>query len=264
MVQWLSASILYLFMTHRIGRIQYRSIFKFFQRLTRQNTPETYPFDLKYEESCAKLVLVSLDCAEGISYSQLRCLQIRHLQHLVTTIQQASPLRRINHQPINIRTSSILPIEQPPNRNRIRPLLKIQQQRRAQNNTLMRIPLIQRRNLFRPVIHNHTRDTTQLPRTPVDTVRRTGRLIAKAHVICILVVERYPLRFALSLDSRKTDFAVVSVDASDNHAVAAKVGFLFEGIARGRCILAVICCSRNRRDFSCFDVQIVDIVPFQT
>ena len=125
----------------------------------------------------------------------------------------------------------------------------------------MRIPLVQRLDLVRLAIDYDARDASQLPRS-IDAIGRAPRLVAKPHIIRVLVVERHPLWFAGAVDAREGDFAVVAVDARDDDAVAGERGFLLEGIA-GRCrVFAVVGFPFDGGDFAGFDVEVVDIVPF--
>jgi hypothetical protein len=85
-------------------------------------------------------------------------------------IHSASPsplLRRINHERGYVQTLSTT---------------------HRQNNTLMRIPLKQRLDLFGIPIDDHARNASQLPR-PADAFRRAAQSASEAHVIRVLIVE---------------------------------------------------------------------------
>lgn len=137
-------------------------------------------------------------------------------------------LWRIHDNFFNIRALDIKPIPQATNRNRIlQAFVQLQQQGRAQYDTLMRIPLKHRLYILLVAIHNHTSDTSQLP-SATDSIRRSTGLVAKAHVIRVLVVEGNPLRFARALNAREGHGAVDTVNSGEEYAGVTEGGFLFE------------------------------------
>ena len=142
------------------------------------------------------------------------------------------------------------------------PLLQIQHERRAQNNPFMRIPLVQRLQLLRLVVHNDARDAAKLPRS-VDTIGCATGLVAKAHVIRVLIVEGDPLGFACAFDVGEGDLAVVAVDAGYDDAVAAKSGFLVVRFAGGGGVFTIVSCAVDSSDFSRLDIEIPNVVPLE-
>jgi hypothetical protein len=98
--------------------------------------------------------------------------------------------------------------------------------------------------------------------SPAKSVGRAAGLVAEAHVVGVLVVEGYPLRFSLACDVVEGYGAVVAVDACCDDSVAAERGFLVKRVARGGCIFGIVCCAADGCDFAGFDVEVVDVVPF--
>jgi hypothetical protein len=208
--------------------------------------------DKESKEAVVKFIVAQTDAA------------IRHQNiYLITFCPRPPPLllRLIHHNPINIRALIRLVIEQPPNPNLIHPLLQVQQQRRTQYDTLVRIPLIQRLHLLRLIIHHNTADAAQLPAT-TDTIRRAAGLVAEAHIVGVLVVKGYPLRFPSTGNIVERHGTLVPINTRRNNRITSKHSFLMPRLARRRRVLAVIRCALDGRDFARFDVQVIDVVPF--
>lgn len=126
----------------------------------------------------------------------------------------------------------------------------------------MCIPLVQRLNLLRFVVNDNARDAAKLP-SSVDTIRRATGLVAKAHIVSVLVVERDPLGFACAFDVREGDFAVVAVDAGYDDAVAAEIGFLVVRVAGGGGVFTIVGGAVDSGDFSGLDIEIPNVVPLE-
>lgn len=124
----------------------------------------------------------------------------------------------------------------------------------------MRIPLIQRLHLLRLIIHNHTRNSPQLPR-PAESIRRAARLIAEPHVVCVLIVKRNPLRFSRARNVVERNLAVIPTNPRRNNLLRSEIRFLVVRRARHSRITRIISRSIYGRDLACLDVQIVHVVP---
>lgn len=175
----------------------------------------------------------------------------------------ASFLRWIDHNTVNICTLVVFPIVKTTDSDSIvTALFQIEHEGRTQDNTLVCVPLVQRLQLLRLVIDNDTRNTTQLP-SAIDAIRSATRLIAEAHVVRVLIVERDPLGFATALNVVECNFAVVAIDTCDNDFIACETGFLMPCFTSRCSILVVVGSSFYGRDFTSFYIEIVDIVPYK-
>lgn len=171
-------------------------------------------------------------------------------------------LRRENDNLIDIRTKRTIPIIQPTNRDSIlATLLKRQQQWRAQNDPLVRIPRKERVDIIRIIVYYNRTNATQNP-LATETVGLAKGLVAETEVVGVLVVEGDPLLRAVAFDAVESYRAVIAADIRGDEVAVCEIGFLQAGVTGdGDVLVGVVVCALDRGVFSRFYVQVVDVVP---